>query len=136
MIGAVTPEGKLYFQMQERAYNSQGIIGFLKHLQRQIPGKLLLLWDGAPIHRSRELTEYLATCEPDRIKIEALPGYAPELNPEEGIWQYLKYKELKNLACEHLPHLKQELRKAIKRLRHKSQIVLACFAHAEGALQT
>ena len=132
----MTETGKLYFLMQEKAYNSAGIIGFLEHLQKQIPGKLLLIWDGAPIHRSKEIKAYLASCEPERIQIEPLPGYAPDVNPQEGIWRYLKYKELKNLSCESLAHLTQELKKAIKRLRHKRKIIQACFAHAEGTLQT
>ncbi len=136
VIGAVTPEGKRYFGMQEKPYNSEGIVGFLEHLKQQIPGNLLLIWDGAPIHRSRKRKEYLATYEPGRIQIEPLPGYAPALTPEEGIGRYLKYKELKNLACQPLPPLRQELIKAIKRLRHKTKIILACFAPAEGALQT
>jgi len=136
VIGALSTAGKLYFGFQEKAYNSHSVIGFLEHLQRQIPGKLLLIWDGAPIHRSRVLKAYLASCEPERITIVPLPGYAPDLNPQEGIWRYLKYKELNNLACESLEHLKQELQKAIKRLRQKRKIIQACFAHAEGALQT
>lgn len=136
VIGAIGEDGKLYFGMQEKAYKSQHILSFLEHLQQQIAGKLLLIWDGAPIHRSKQLQEYLARCEPDRLQIVPLPGYAPELNPQEGIWRYLKYKELKNLACQNLVHLKQELIKAIKRLRHKRKVIRACFAHAERGLQT
>ncbi len=136
VIGAVTPEGKLYFQMQERNVTTAGIIGFLQHQQQQIPGKLLLIWDGTSIHRSRALQAYLSTCEPGRLQLAMLPGYAPELNPEEGIWRYLKYTELKNLACQDLLHLKQELVKAIKRLRHKVKVIRACFTLAEGCLQT
>ena len=133
VIGAISAQGKLSFQIQEKPYNSEGIIGFLQHLQHQIPGKLLLIWDGAPIHRSRDVKAYLAACEPGRLQIECLPAYAPEVNPEEGIWLHLKYKQLKNLACESVGQLRQELIKAIKRLRHKRKVILACFKHAEGS---
>lgn len=47
-----------------------------------------------------------------RIHLERLPGYAPELNPDEGIWRYLKRVELRNLACRDLSHLRVELCKA------------------------
>ena len=56
-----------------------------------------------------------------------LPGYAPDLNPDEGIWKHLKCVELKNLCCESLAELKVELRKAKERLRHKRDVILGCI---------
>lgn len=53
VISAVTPDGRLFLRMQEQAYDSAGIVAFLGELQEQIAGKLLVIWDGAPIHRSR-----------------------------------------------------------------------------------
>ncbi|MFQ6030721.1 MAG: transposase, partial [Dehalococcoidia bacterium] len=96
-MGGITPEGKLYLVVQERAYRGADVVGFLKHLAWHIPGKMLVLWDGAPIHRSRVVKEYLSSGAARRIHLEQLPGYAPELNPAEGIWNYLKRVELKNL---------------------------------------
>ena len=52
--------------------------------------------------------------------VEQLPGYAPDLNPDEGIWQYLKNVELKNVCFENLEALKKQLRLAFERLRHKT----------------
>jgi hypothetical protein len=52
-MGGITPEGKLYLMVQEWAYRGADVVGFLKHLARHIVGKLLVLWDGAPVHRSR-----------------------------------------------------------------------------------
>jgi hypothetical protein len=53
--------------------------------------------------------------------------YAPDLNPEEGIWKHLKYVELKNVCCQSLAELKIELRKAKERLRHKQDVILGCI---------
>jgi hypothetical protein len=53
--------------------------------------------------------------------------YAPELNPDEGIWKHLKCVELKNLCCQSLAELKVELRKAKERLRHKRDVILGCI---------
>ena len=60
MISAITPDGRLFLKMQEQAYDSAGIITFLDELQAQIAGKLLLIWDGATIHRSKLVKQYLA----------------------------------------------------------------------------
>jgi transposase len=97
-ISAITPDGQLLMQVQEQAYTSTEVVQFLRHLLRHIPGKLLIVWDGACIHRSQPIKEFLAQGGAERIHLERLPSYAPELNPDEGIWRYLKRVELKNVA--------------------------------------
>ncbi len=98
-MSGITPEGKLYMTVQESSYKGPDVVSFLRHLLRHIPGKLLVLWDRAPIHRSKVVKKFLAQGAAKRIHLEQLPAYAPELNPDEGIWNYLKRVELKNLSC-------------------------------------
>ena len=59
-------------------------------LTREIAGSLLVIWDGAPIHRCQAVKDYLARGAAKRIHLEQLPAYAPELNPQEGVWNLLK----------------------------------------------
>jgi transposase len=126
-ISAISPEGQLYLQVQGQAFNSGGVIGFLEALQQQIAGKLLIIWDGAPIHRSKVVKQYLAQGVAARLHLERLPGYAPDLNPDEGIWHYLKHVELKNVCCQDMAHLQRELSAAEERLRQKTDIIKARF---------
>jgi hypothetical protein len=58
---------------QERSFNSQDVVRFLKHLLGQIPGKLLLIWDGSPIHRGAAIKDFLASGASSRLKLEQLP---------------------------------------------------------------
>ena len=67
--------------------------------------------------------------------MEQLPGYAPDLNPDEGIWQYLKNVELKNVCFENLEVLKKQLRLAFERLRHKTDVIVGCFGLAGLGLE-
>jgi transposase len=127
VISAITMEGKLLMMEQERSFKSQDVVRFLRHLLGQIPGKLLVIWDGSPIHRGQAVKDFLASGASSRLKLEQLPGYAPDLNPDEGIWKHLKYVELKNVCCQSLAELKVELRKAKERLRHKRDIILGCI---------
>jgi hypothetical protein len=60
------------------------------------------------------------------LHLEQLPGYAPDLNPDEGIWNYLKRVELGNVCCADLDHLHRELIRAKERLRHKKEIIGSC----------
>jgi transposase len=126
-MSGITLEGKLYMIEQEHAFKGEDVVRFLKHLMRQIGGKLLVIWDGAPIHRSQAVKDFLVSGATRRVRLEQLPGYAPDLNPDEGIWKHLKCVELKNLCCQSLSELRVELRKAKERLRHKRDVILGCI---------
>jgi transposase len=56
-----------------------------------------------------------------------LPGYAPDLNPVEGIWNYLKCRELGNVCCQDFADLDLALRRAKERLRHKRHVLQGCI---------
>jgi transposase len=126
-MSGITLDGKLYMIEQQRAFKGEDVVRFLKHLMRQIEGELLIIWDGSPIHRGAAVKDFLASGAAGRVQLEQLPGYAPDLNPDEGIWKQLKCVELKNLCCESLAELKIELRKAKERLRHKRNVILGCI---------
>lgn len=72
VIGAVGLHEKLYFQVYEAAISSAEVIRFLGHLRRLIPGKLLIVWDGAPIHRSKAIRQFLSDGAAEWIHL-ALP---------------------------------------------------------------
>ena len=129
-ISAISPEGKLYFHSQDRPINSDDVVAFLEHLLREVPGRMVLIWDGSPIHRSHTIQEFLASGAAQRLHLERLPAYAPELNPDEGVWQQLKGVELRNVCCVDLPQLHRELRDAVKRVRRKPRIIQGYFQGA------
>jgi transposase len=122
-ISGITPDGKLYTMTRTDAFDGRAIVKFLKHLLRHIPGKLLVVWDRLPAHRSRVIKDFLRAGGARRIYLAQLPSYAPDLNPDEGVWNYLKRVELGNVCCHHLTELRDELRKAIARLRHKVAVI-------------
>lgn len=135
VMGAITPSGQLYTLVRQTALSGQESQMFLKHLLRHVAEKLLVIWDGSSIHWATEVKTFLADGGAKAIHLEPLPGYAPDLNPVEGIWDLLKYVELRNLCCQHLSHLTMELGLAIRRLRTKPRLVQACFAGAGLPLQ-
>jgi transposase len=129
-ISALSPEGKLYFRCQDGALHSVDVVAFLEHLLREVAGRMVLIWDGAPIHRSQVIKDFLANGAAQRLQLERLPAYAPELNPGEGLWQQLKGVELRNVCCFNLPHLRHELCDAVKRVRRKPRILQGFFRGA------
>jgi transposase len=134
VISGITEEGRLFQMAQTAAYRSADVVRFLRHLLQHIAGKLVVVWDGSPIHRSQVIKDFLASGAAARLHLERLPAYAPDLNPDEGIWQYLKHVELRNRCCRSLADLRTEFRLAIGRLRHKRAVIRACIRHCYPAL--
>lgn len=130
VISGITPSGKLVMQVHEHSIRGEEVVDFLRHLLRHISGKLLIIWDGASIHRCKALKRFLSEGGAERIHLERLPSYAPELNPDEGIWHYLKYVELRNVVCADIEELRYELRLATIRLRQKPEVIPGCIAQA------
>jgi transposase len=130
-ISAVTPDGRLRMQVYEEALTGAHVVRFLKHLGRRLPGgRFWIFWDRAPIHRGEAVKQFLATVPAERFRITWLPGYAPELNPDEGVWNQLKEEELANVSCLDLRELRAELRAGTQRLQHQPEVVRGFFREA------
>jgi transposase len=130
VMGAMTPAGRVYIMARPESLNGLHCIEFLLHLLRVAGDRLLVIWDGSPIHRRSKVKEFVSGTH-GRVWLEALPGYAPDLNPwDEGGWNHLKNVELRNVVCRDLEELHQELYLAVGRLRHKPHLVRSFFAQA------
>jgi transposase len=130
VISGVTPAGRLFVAIHEGSITGKEVVHFLRQLERQVPGPLLIIWDGASIHRGQEVKQFLAAGHAARLHLELLPGYAPELNPDEGVWHTLKDKELANVACADLDQLRLEARQAIRRVRRHPEVIRGYFRDA------
>src|SRR5438067_2292674 len=133
-MSGVTMGGKLYTLVRDAALTSLEGVVFLKHVRRETKSKLLVIWDGSPIHR-REVTTFMQNGGASHIHLEQLPPYAPELNPDEGVWEQLKNVGVRNLSCKDLNHLRIELNLTINRLRSKPRLIQAFFAGAKLSIK-
>ena len=125
-ISAITLDGRLFLQVRKDNYDGEAVVRFLRVLLRKLSGKVLLIWDGSPIHHGQVVNEFLSAGAAKRLQLEQLPGYAPDLNPDEGIWNYLKRVELGNVCATNLADLRHRLRRAAVRVRHKPDVIRAC----------
>ena len=82
MISAITNRGKLAFMVFEGKFQNPVFIEFMRRLLRQTTGKLYLIVDGHPVHRSMAVKKFVADSA-QRLRLIRLPGYCPELNPDE-----------------------------------------------------
>ncbi|WP_373330581.1 transposase [Salmonirosea aquatica] len=93
-----------------------------------------MVWDGATIHRSQAIKDFLKR-KPGRIHLVALPGYSPELNPVELLWNQLK-KELKNQAFLNLKDLVEAAVSKVEEIRNDVELLNSFFHKKEVAFFT
>src|SRR5947209_3163482 len=130
VMGGLTAEGKIYTLVRQESLNGLHTVEFLLHLLREVGSRLLVIWDGSPIHRRREVKEFLAQGAARRIHIESLPFYAPDLNPVEWLWRQLKESEMRNLVCLDLEELHMQFHLAVGRVRGRASLTSSFFTGA------
>ena len=122
-----TLSGKIYKRHFGGSMKSEQVIESLQHLQRHIPGRMILIWDRASIHTSRKTQAYLDAHS--EIRVEPLPSYAPELNPEEYCHGNVKQR-LKNVTPDTADEMCILLNREFARLRHRPDLLLNFIHHA------
>jgi transposase len=106
------------------------VIDYLRALKRHLRGrKAILLWDRLPAHRGADVQAYLRR-QCSWLTTEFLPSYAPELNPVEYLWSHLSGTDLANYVGENLKAVRQRVRSASCRVRHRPDLGRAFLQHS------
>jgi transposase len=124
---AYEPDGSdahLIFELRPGAYNDEMLIEFLSDVNEIEQGRVLLIWDGLPAHRSRRMTAWVHT-QQHWLSVERLPGYAPDLNPVENAWRNLKSQELANLCADTIDEVATIAEGGLDRIGTDAQLCLA-----------
>lgn len=138
-IGAlcVTPQRDqvhLYFRLHCNAnINAIRVVDFLRQLDRQLAAPLMLIWDRLQAHRARRVTDFLA--EHRHIRSAFLPAYAPELNPIEYCWGYLKMNPMANHPIFDVHELTTETRSHVRSVQHRPQLLKSFIQHSPLSLR-
>lgn len=117
----------LYFRLHPDAnINAERAMDFLEHLQRQLRTPIVLIWDRFQAHKGARINECVP---PDSAHLEYLPPYAPELNPVEYLWAYLKTNPLANDPTVDLPALALRTRRAATSVQRRQHLLRAFLRH-------
>jgi len=114
-------------RMQNRPFVSSDVIEFVKDLLLTTDKDITIVWDGAMIHRSKMVKDFLCTLAPDRLKLVRFPAYSPDLNPIEFIWSYLKWGELKNECFLTIDDLSYAVHMSLLKLKSNPELVRKFF---------
>ena len=127
MISVVSAKGALRFAVYEGNTNAATFIDFCKRLLHDAPGPVYLILDGHPAHRATATKEFAASTE-GRLKLFFLPGYSPELNPDEWVWKNVKHDRIGKTGVTSKQDLKAKAVGALRRLQKRPGLVRAFFA--------
>ena len=120
---------RLWFQTRPGSYNDESLIAFLRDLKKHLRGqKAVLIWDGLPAHKSRQMKQYLES-QRSWLQVEMLPGYSPDLNPVEDLWGNVKGQELANRCVDGLADAEVAVTSGMERVR-QSELPFSFLRHA------
>ena len=117
------------FRLFPGTIKSEQIVIFLKALRRQFRQRLLIIWDGLRAHRSRLVHDYVDSTR-GRLQLAFLPPYAPELNPVEYLWAWLKRHALANFCPANIYVLHKTARNKLRSAQRRTTIIAACWKQA------
>lgn len=117
------------FRLHEGSIKQEQIIAFLQALKAHLKRPLLIIWDGLSAHRGKRVREYLDSLH-GYIQVSFLPPYAPELNPVEYLWAWLKRHALANYCPNQMSELHSTARNKLRSAQRRASIIAACWVQA------
>ncbi len=127
VTSAISPAGRMVFRLEKETVNSLKHIEFLKQVQKNHPRrKIIIIEDGAKPHIAKEVSQFVET-QKKKLAIYFLPGYSPELNPDEHVWAYLKGFKLKAHQAKSFKDFKPLVLSKMMPIQRKENLVSSFF---------
>ena len=126
-ISAVSAKGGFWSQVYTGMLNAGRFVDFLKSFRRGGRGKVFLIVDGHPSHKAKVVASYVASCHGD-LELHFLPPYAPDLNPDEFVWQYAKTNGVAKKPLKRNESLRQRVENDLAAIKSKPKLVRSFFS--------
>lgn len=128
VISTVTNQGTLTFMVFPQRFTAQVMIRFLRRLLRQAQRKIYLIVDGHPVHRSGKVQRWVEQHQ-GQLRLIQLPGYSPELNPDELLNQDVKSNALGRRRPRDRDEMVGEVRSYLRSTQRQPHLVRRYFQH-------
>ena len=128
VTAAVNRQGRMCFEItkDKERFTAKTCIRFLKKMHAEFPSrKIILIVDGAPIHKAKIVKEFEKISK--WLKLEILPAYSPEENPTEKLWRFVKTKGMNASAAVDKAELRVETRRALRKVKKRKDRVASFF---------
>jgi transposase len=125
-ISAVSAQGAFWSQVYSGMFNAARFVGFLKDFRRGGRGKVFLVVDGHPSHHAKMAAEYVQSTR-GQLELHFLPPYAPDLNPDEFVWQHAKTNGVAKKPLKANESLKERVLKDMSAIKRSPRLVRSFF---------
>ena len=127
VTSAISPAGKLIFRIEKEKIKANEHIEFLMKILKQHPNrKIIVVEDSAPVHKAKIVDKFVEQNK-KRFAVYRLPSYAPELNPTEHVWAYLKAHELKTHQAQSADELKHLTKRKMQSIQRRKELIYSFF---------
>jgi transposase len=126
VLSLVTAEGRLRYSVAEHTIDSDRYIAFLQQVLHGRTRPLILLADNASFHRSAAVRQFVRAHR-TQLRMFFFPPHAPELNPDEQVWNEIKHRQVGKQPIKSKPDLKKRLHSALKSLQQKADKIRSFF---------
>ena len=133
IASAISEKGRIFYEVRQCNFKGNAIVRFLRNLLKGLRKKITIIWDGATCHICGEVKAFLKTPQGQNVWLEKLPAYAPELNADEQVWNYLKNVQLKNTCCKNAKELKSVAILKLEEMKNNPKLIKKFFKHPEVA---
>ncbi len=133
-ISAVNARGEFWYEIYTERLNAVRFVELLKHFMRGRRSPVFLVLDGHPAHIAKVVAEYVQRLV-GRLELHFLPGYAPELNPDEFVWNHLKRQGVSKTPLRRDESLRSRVQSDLEHIQSRPPLVRSFF-HAPSVAYT
>ena len=126
VISAVNARGQFWAATYTGKLDAEAFVEFLKNFMQERNGKVFLVVDGHPAHHAKRVAEYVQSLG-GRLELHFLPPYAPDLNPDEFVWSYMKNNGVSKKPLKKNESLQQRVEEDLQKIHTNRRLVRSFF---------
>jgi len=126
LISAISPRGQMRFMVTKSSVGASVFIEFLKRLIHNAENPIYLIVDGHPAHKAKKVKAFVESVK-ERLQLFYLPGYSPELNPDELVWNNLKNQGIGRKVIETKPQMKKAVLSHMRSIQKSPGLICSFF---------
>jgi transposase len=129
-ISAVSAKGSFWFSTYTGGMNGEMFVELLKKLMCHRKKPLHRVLDGLPVHKTATVKGYVSGTN-GKLTLHFLPGYAPELNPDERVWSHVKRTGVAKSPLQKGEKLEPRIHDQLEQIQHNPKLVRSFFQQPE-----
>src|SRR3990172_1267702 len=133
-ISTVNARGAFWYEIYTERLNASRFVELLRHFMRSRKSLVFLVLDGHPAHIAKVVAQYVHRLA-GRLELHFLPGYAPELNPDEFVWNHLKRQGVSKTPLRRDESLRSRVQSDLANIQSRPALVRSFF-HAPSVAYT